>query len=133
MRIEFLRHERKQGVIGFKLRIEFNLSLVLNLSHRCKPKACPVSMLYHRCNLGIAFFKPLRHGHRASDTCVRVTRGWGKHIITASHLNLHHTKFKGNYGLYFRFWDKVCGTDVGLVAPVTVSYTHLTLPTILLV
>jgi len=40
---------------------------------------------------------------------------WGKHIITASHHNLHHTKFKGNYGLYFRFWDKVCGTDKGLV------------------
>jgi len=40
---------------------------------------------------------------------------WGRHIITASHHNLHHTKFKGNYGLYFRFWDKVMGTDVGLV------------------
>ena len=40
---------------------------------------------------------------------------WGRHIITASHHNLHHTKFKGNYGLYFRFWDKVCGTDEGLV------------------
>ena len=40
---------------------------------------------------------------------------WGRHIITASHHNLHHTKFKGNYGLYFRFWDKICGTDRGLV------------------
>lgn len=40
---------------------------------------------------------------------------WGKHIITASHHNLHHTQFKGNYGLYFRFWDKVMGTDKGLV------------------
>lgn len=40
---------------------------------------------------------------------------WGRHIITASHHNLHHTKFRGNYGLYFRFWDKVCGTDRGLV------------------
>ena len=40
---------------------------------------------------------------------------WGEHIITASHHNLHHTKFKGNYGLYFRFWDKLCGTDTGLV------------------
>jgi len=40
---------------------------------------------------------------------------WGRHIITASHHNLHHTQFKGNYGLYFRFWDKVCGTDHGLV------------------
>ncbi len=40
---------------------------------------------------------------------------WGRHVITASHHNLHHTKFTGNYGLYFRFWDKVCGTDRGLV------------------
>lgn len=40
---------------------------------------------------------------------------WGRHIITASHHNLHHTRFSGNYGLYFRFWDKVMGTDRGLV------------------
>ncbi len=46
----------------------------------------------------------------------RWIEGWlGRHIITASHHNLHHTKFTGNYGLYFRFWDKVCGTDRGLV------------------
>lgn len=48
----------------------------------------------------------------------RWVRGWwGRHVITASHHNLHHTKFSGNYGLYFRFWDKVCGTDRGLVSP----------------
>ena len=41
-------------------------------------------------------------------------KGWfGKFIITASHHNLHHTKFTGNYGLYFRFWDYICGTDKG--------------------
>ncbi|MEL6686980.1 MAG: sterol desaturase family protein [Pseudomonadota bacterium] len=40
---------------------------------------------------------------------------WGRHVITASHHNLHHTKFSGNYGLYFRFWDKLMGTDIGLV------------------
>ena len=45
----------------------------------------------------------------------RWIEGWfGKVMITASHHNLHHTKFKGNYGLYFRFWDKVMGTDRGL-------------------
>lgn len=38
--------------------------------------------------------------------------GWfGKIMITATHHNLHHTKFSGNYGLYFRFWDKVMATD----------------------
>ncbi len=36
---------------------------------------------------------------------------WGRHMITATHHNLHHTKFTGNYGLYFRFWDKLMGTD----------------------
>lgn len=41
---------------------------------------------------------------------------WGRHVITASHHNLHHTKFTGNYGLYFRFWDRICGTDRGLVS-----------------
>jgi len=25
--------------------------------------------------------------------------------------NLHHSKFRGNYGLYFRFWDKIMGTE----------------------
>ncbi|SDE33025.1 Sterol desaturase/sphingolipid hydroxylase, fatty acid hydroxylase superfamily [Mucilaginibacter pineti] len=25
--------------------------------------------------------------------------------------NLHHSKFKGNYGLYFRIWDRLMGTE----------------------
>lgn len=32
-------------------------------------------------------------------------------INTSTHHNLHHSKFKGNYGLYFRFWDRVMGTE----------------------
>ncbi|NNU15017.1 sterol desaturase family protein [Parvularcula sp. ZS-1/3] len=35
----------------------------------------------------------------------------GRWLITARHHNLHHTRFKRNYGLYFRFWDKAMGTD----------------------
>jgi lathosterol oxidase len=38
----------------------------------------------------------------------------GKWLITASHHERHHEQYKGNYGLYFRFWDKICGTDHGL-------------------
>ncbi len=38
---------------------------------------------------------------------------FGGIMITATHHNQHHTKFTGNYGLYFRFWDKVMGTDRG--------------------
>lgn len=35
----------------------------------------------------------------------------GRHLITARHHNLHHTRFARNYGLYFRFWDRWMGTD----------------------
>ncbi len=38
----------------------------------------------------------------------------GQWLITATHHQQHHDKYRGNYGLYFRFWDKVCGTDIGL-------------------
>jgi Delta7-sterol 5-desaturase len=37
--------------------------------------------------------------------------GW---LITASHHQKHHDAYRGNYGLYFRFWDRLCGTDLGL-------------------
>ena len=38
----------------------------------------------------------------------------GSWLITASHHELHHHKYRCNYGLYFRFWDRLCGTDAGL-------------------
>ena len=38
----------------------------------------------------------------------------GKWLITASHHQRHHDLYKCNYGLYFRFWDRLCGTDRGL-------------------
>lgn len=37
----------------------------------------------------------------------------GRWLITASHHELHHQKYRCNYGLYFRFWDRICGTDAG--------------------
>ncbi len=37
--------------------------------------------------------------------------GW---LITASHHQIHHERYQCNYGLYFRFWDRLCGTDKGL-------------------
>lgn len=40
--------------------------------------------------------------------------GW---IITASHHHRHHEHYKCNYGLYFRVWDRLCGTDRGLASP----------------
>lgn len=41
----------------------------------------------------------------------------GKWLITASHHQLHHDRYECNYGLYFRFWDRLCGTDRGLGSP----------------
>ncbi|MCI4667056.1 MAG: sterol desaturase family protein [Bacteroidia bacterium] len=32
-------------------------------------------------------------------------------LVTSVHHNLHHHKFKGNYGLYFRFWDRIMHTE----------------------
>jgi len=39
---------------------------------------------------------------------------FGNWVITASHHERHHEEYRCNYGLYFRFWDKLCGTDRGL-------------------
>ncbi|MEZ5709096.1 MAG: sterol desaturase family protein [Blastomonas sp.] len=38
----------------------------------------------------------------------------GEWLITASHHQRHHDRYQCNYGLYFRFWDRLCGTDDGL-------------------
>lgn len=40
--------------------------------------------------------------------------GW---LITASHHQRHHENYRCNYGLYFRFWDRLCRTDRGLSQP----------------
>ena len=38
----------------------------------------------------------------------------GNWLITASHHQRHHDEYRCNYGLYFRFWDRLCKTDRGL-------------------
>ena len=35
----------------------------------------------------------------------------GQWLITASHHERHHREYRCNYGLYFRIWDRLCGTD----------------------
>jgi sterol desaturase/sphingolipid hydroxylase (fatty acid hydroxylase superfamily) len=42
--------------------------------------------------------------------------GWlrgfgGRWLISAAHHDLHHVHVRCNYGLYFRVWDKLMGTD----------------------
>jgi sterol desaturase/sphingolipid hydroxylase (fatty acid hydroxylase superfamily) len=32
-------------------------------------------------------------------------------INTTSHHHLHHSKGRGNYGLYFLWWDRLCGSE----------------------
>ncbi|MBR9922111.1 MAG: sterol desaturase family protein [Bacteroidetes bacterium] len=34
-----------------------------------------------------------------------------KWVNTATHHNMHHLKSRGNYGLYFNFWDRIMGTN----------------------
>ena len=45
---------------------------------------------------------------------------FGRHAITALHHNLHHGNYRVNFGLYFRFWDRIMGTDV-----MESAYPHL--------
>lgn len=46
-----------------------------------------------------------------------ITPKWFRHsflfqiINTSVHHNIHHEKFTGNYGLYFRIWDRLMGTE----------------------
>ena len=40
------------------------------------------------------------------------TRHWlGRWQNTSTHHNMHHELVKGNYGLYFNWWDKGLGTN----------------------
>jgi hypothetical protein len=38
----------------------------------------------------------------------------GQWLITASHHHQHHERYRCNYGLYFRHWDRWFGTDQGM-------------------
>lgn len=38
-------------------------------------------------------------------------------LVTATNHSLHHTQYNGNYGLFFRFWDIVCGTELTATTP----------------
>jgi sterol desaturase/sphingolipid hydroxylase (fatty acid hydroxylase superfamily) len=38
----------------------------------------------------------------------------GNWVITASHHEKHHEEYRCNFGLYFRFWDRLCKSDRGL-------------------
>ena len=50
---------------------------------------------------------------------------FGKWLITASHHEKHHEQYLCNFGLYFRFWDRLCGTDKGLSQKLATSRTAM--------
>ncbi|MFM2120982.1 MAG: hypothetical protein RL722_2450, partial [Pseudomonadota bacterium] len=35
---------------------------------------------------------------------------WGR-FTTTTHHHLHHETARGNYGLWFTWWDRLCGTE----------------------
>lgn len=39
------------------------------------------------------------------------TRGPLRWLTTVSHHHFHHARNRGNYGLYFSWWDRWCGTE----------------------
>lgn len=53
------------------------------------------------------------YGHLGFEIAPKWLRhSWFFEIVNTSvHHNLHHEKFKGNYGLYFRIWDRLMGTE----------------------
>lgn len=38
-------------------------------------------------------------------------RGWAYWSTTVTHHHLHHARARGNFGLYFSWWDRLCGTE----------------------
>ncbi len=61
----------------------------------------------------IAAFAINVYGHLGYETAPKWFRhSWLFEVLNTSvHHNLHHSKFVGNYGLYFRFWDRLMKTE----------------------
>lgn len=53
------------------------------------------------------------YGHLGYEIMPRRFRNsWAFQVFNTSvHHNLHHSRFRGNYGLYFRGWDRLMGTE----------------------
>lgn len=54
------------------------------------------------------------HGHLAVET---LPRGFASHWLggrftTTTHHHMHHETLQGNYGLWFTWWDRLCGTEL---------------------
>jgi lathosterol oxidase len=53
------------------------------------------------------------HGHLAVETMPHgfVRHGFWGHFTTTTHHHLHHEFARGNYGLWFTWWDRIGGTE----------------------
>jgi len=53
------------------------------------------------------------HGHASLEIMPRgFARHWlGGRFTTTTHHHLHHETARGNYGLWFTWWDRWCGTE----------------------
>jgi Delta7-sterol 5-desaturase len=80
------------------------------------PIAALLVLPWHEISLaifgfGVIFFNVV--GHLGFEI---YPKNWHKWPIlgwktTAYHHYMHHQRSEGNYGLYFRFWDRLCGTE----------------------
>jgi Delta7-sterol 5-desaturase len=41
----------------------------------------------------------------------KFNKSWFRFLTTSTHHNMHHDKFNGNYGIHFRIWDRLLGTE----------------------
>jgi lathosterol oxidase len=108
--------------------------------HESRPPTAWAAMSFHPIEAitgavvipALVFFIPIHVGMLGLVLAIMTVMGVGNHmgwemfpralvhgpagqwLITATHHEKHHAAYRGNYGLYFRFWDKICGTDIGL-------------------
>jgi Delta7-sterol 5-desaturase len=79
------------------------------------PLALAAVPLHWSVMLAFAMHQIFRNawGHAAVET---MPRGFARHwlwgrLTTTTHHHLHHETAKGNYGLWFTWWDRWCGTE----------------------
>ncbi len=41
----------------------------------------------------------------------KLNKSWFRFLTSSTHHNMHHGKFTGNYGVHFRIWDRLLGTE----------------------
>jgi sterol desaturase/sphingolipid hydroxylase (fatty acid hydroxylase superfamily) len=62
---------------------------------------------------GLSIFAINVYGHLGYEIAPRWFRRsiFFEFINSSVYHNIHHSKFRGNYGLYFRIWDRLMGTE----------------------